>query len=44
MQIEKIKKDKKLTSIEVFYHSVAWTAICLSLIIIGVLAAKIIFG
>lgn len=44
MQFEKVRKNKKMKPWEVFWHSVAWTAICIALILIGIFAAKFIFG
>lgn len=44
MQMEKTKKNKKMRPWTVFWYSVAWTVICLSLIVIGAFAAKFIFG
>lgn len=44
MNTEKIKTTKKMRPFTVFCYSVIWTAICLSLIAVGLVAAKIIFG
>lgn len=44
MQLEKAKKNKKMKPWEVFWYSLAWTAICLGLILVGVFAARFIFG
>ena len=44
MQIEKAKNNKKIKPWEAFWYSVAWTAIGLGLVLIGIFAAKFIFG
>lgn len=44
MQMEKAKKTKRIKPWELFWYVLAWTAICLGLILIGAFAAKLIFG